>query len=249
MSYVIADDDNYKITIGIVKDFINGDYENFLENGLKDDPKIITWEMIIFLKSLNDKDIDYVNFHLVQMRRLLENEIFKYQYFKYEITETNEISTTITEDSTDSDYFISCNYQICKNPAFVKIIFYCQESKLITIPLEKLVYDPCVDKLNYLFNLSCLPYLICKVIATKSEYAKLSYKQINYTIPNFNSVCDRSYLLEIVMFHYNLIIQNIKNYYLMIKDNLTEEKDDKYNFHYVCLLKYLELVYKLYMPS
>ena len=47
MSFIIADDENYNITIGINRDFINGNYEDFLINGLRDDPKIITWEMVI----------------------------------------------------------------------------------------------------------------------------------------------------------------------------------------------------------
>lgn len=246
MSFIIADDENYNITIGINRDFINGNYEDFLKNGLRDDPKIITWEMVILLKKLVNKEPEIVNYHLLQIRRLLENEIFKYMYFKYEITGYDEISTAITEISEDTEYFISCNYQICKNPAFIKIIFYCKESKVINIPPEKLTYPVNNNnKINYLFNLACLPCFICSVLETKTEYSKITYNKINYKIPNFSSVCDRTYLLEVVIFHYNLIIQQIKNFYSSIKDNLTEEQKDIYDFHYVCLLKYLELVYDL----
>ena len=247
MSFVIADDENYNITIGIVNDFINGNYEDFLINGLKDNPKIITWEMVILLKKLVDKEPDVVNYYLLQIKRLLENEIFKYMYFKYEVTGYDEISTTITDEDTseDTEYFLSCNYQINKNPAFIKIIFYCKESKVISIPPEKLIYPVNNNKINYLYNLACLPCFICNILETKSEYSKINYSGINYTIPNFDSFCDRSYLLEIVIFHYNLIIQQLKNFYFSIKDNLTEEEKDTYDFHYICLLKYLEIVYGL----
>ena len=43
MAIVLIDNEAFKTTLQIVEDFINDDYDAFIENGPTDDIKLITW--------------------------------------------------------------------------------------------------------------------------------------------------------------------------------------------------------------
>ena len=76
MASVLIDTESYKITLRIVEDFINSDFENFLKNGYDSkSKKIITWEMLIYCKMLNGKSKEYVNYHLMQLKKLIEEKL------------------------------------------------------------------------------------------------------------------------------------------------------------------------------
>ena len=70
MAFVFLDLEAFKITFEIVEDFINFDFQGFLEKDFdKTKPRIITWEMNIFLKLLNDQSKGFVNYYLLQIKK------------------------------------------------------------------------------------------------------------------------------------------------------------------------------------
>ena len=56
MAFLLVNTEAFKIILEIVEDFINFDFPGFLEKDFDETkPRIITWEMNIFLKLLNDQ--------------------------------------------------------------------------------------------------------------------------------------------------------------------------------------------------
>lgn len=136
MASVLFDTETYKITLGIVEDFINFDFLNFLKKGYDpESDKIITWEMLIYCKVLDDKNKSYVNYYLLQLKKIIEDTINENLYLsvdEYEKQKENfYIKTHTTNEYRSGFYFITPEVQICKNPALIKIYFYCDENNSI----------------------------------------------------------------------------------------------------------------------
>ena len=183
MASVLIDTETYKITLRIVEDFINSDFENFLKNGYDSkSKKIITWEMLIYCKMLDNKIIGYTNYYLFQLKKLIKERLNENLYLEVDERELQIENFYIKTHTTnkykykcDSEfYFITPEVQICKNPALIKISFYCYETKYLPVPSmfiknEILKQYGDLRKISYISQLKNLFVLIINNI-DDSEY-------------------------------------------------------------------------------
>ena len=59
------DNDFYKITLEFTRDFIDNNYDEWIENNNKEEIKISRWEMMIYFKKLNDVSQDIIDYFLI----------------------------------------------------------------------------------------------------------------------------------------------------------------------------------------
>ena len=195
MATVLIDTKTFKITLGIVEDFINFDFLNFLKKGYDpESEKIITWEMLIYCKVLDDKNKSYVNYYLFQLKKVIEetlNENLYLQGDKYEEQIENfYVKTHTTNKYSIQCYFIAPEVQICKNPALIKIYFYCNETNSfyfsgMYVKNEILKQYKDLKDISYISQLKNLFVLIISTIEENTEY--------------FANFCGGENLYEIIM--------------------------------------------------
>ena len=77
MAIVLIDNEAFKTTLQIVEDFINDDYDAFIENGPTDDIKLITWKMEIYFKKLEGKKNSIVKYYMLSIYELIK--VYLYQ--------------------------------------------------------------------------------------------------------------------------------------------------------------------------
>ena len=65
MAFVFIDNDFYKITLEFTRDFIDNNYDEWIENNNKEEIKISRWEMMIYFKKLNDVSQDIIDYFLI----------------------------------------------------------------------------------------------------------------------------------------------------------------------------------------
>lgn len=190
MASVLIDTNTYKITLEIVEDFINLDFVNFLKKGY--DPKsekIITWEMLIYCKMLDNKSKGYVNYYLLQLKKLIKEKLNKNLYLVVDTEQKEDFYIkTYTNNNKDGFYFITPEVQICKFPALIKISFYCEESKFYEIPKrfiesEFIKYFQDLRKITYISQLQNLISLVLFTVE-KSEYF------INFVEGETSTICE-----------------------------------------------------------
>ena len=210
MASVLIDTETYKITLGIVEDFINFDFLNFLKKGY--DPKsekIITWEMLIYCKALDDKNKSYVNYYLLQLKKLIEDTLNENLYLNVD---------------DFGEYYITPEVQICKNPALIKIYFYCNETKCsssISMFNENEILKQCGDsiEITYISQLKNLFVLIINNI-DYSEYfghfrgsgVGLLYRIViysNYHKFDFNELSIYGIIHSILIDHYTKTLETL----------------------------------------
>lgn len=131
MASVLIDTETYKITLRIIEDFINSDFENFLKNGYDSkSKKIITWEMLIYCKMLDNKNIGYTNYYLLQLKKLIKERLNENLYLHiYKEQKEDFYINTYSDNKKHGHFFITPKVLICENPALIQIYFYCDESK------------------------------------------------------------------------------------------------------------------------
>ena len=109
MVYVFIDNDYYKITLEFTRDFIDNNYDEWIENNNKEEIKISRWEMMIYFKKLNDVSQNTIDYFLLDA----ENKLIFYGSY---CTHVNCRSKTIKQET-----------EICKNPSFIKLILLCKD--------------------------------------------------------------------------------------------------------------------------
>lgn len=228
MASVLIDTKTYKITIEIVKDFINYDFLNFLKKGY--DPKsekIITWEMLIYCKMLNGKSKEYINYHLVQLKKLIEEKLNENLYLHIDKEQKeNFYIKTYSDNKKDGHYFITPEVRICENPALIKISFYCDESKIIEIPeylveSEILKHFEDLRKITYFSQLQKLFSLVLFTIEKSDYFIKIvkCKSLVLCEIIKYSKCPDNgNYKLSI----FGLLYLIISKYYSKIRKSLTE---------------------------
>lgn len=226
MASVLIDTDTYKITLRIIEDFINSDFENFLKNGYDSkSKKIITWEMLIYCKMLDNKNIGYTNYYLLQLKKLIKERLNENLYLHiYKEQKEDFYINTYSDNKKHGHFFITPKVLICENPALIQVYFYCDETKTISIPgmFFKSAYLKYFEDLRKITYVSQLQNLISLVFSTieKSEYfikiAKCKYPVLNEIIKSsvFNKIGNRKLSV------FGIIHLILANHYMKILDNL-----------------------------
>lgn len=208
MAIVLIDNEAFKATLQIVEDFINDDYDAFIENGPTDDIKLITWKMEIYFKRLEGKKKSIVEYYMLSIYKLIK--VYLYQKninYSSHITYIGHFNGSYPINSLTLDFK--------KNiPAkTITIKFICNETY----------------KSNNGYNSSYLNHIQYILYTIKSmkdqQYIRectLSYykpNEIEFTNKSINlgDTSNVSWLKNIIKTHYQEILKNIEAYILYCK--------------------------------
>lgn len=214
MAIVLIDNEAFKTTLQIVEDFINDDYDAFIENGPTDDIKLITWKMEIYFKRLEGKKNSIVEYYMLSIYKLIKVNL-------YQKNGCGHIS--YLGDINGSYQFSALTLDFEKNiPAkTITIKFICNE----TYKINKSGYN-----FTYLYQIQCILNTIKSM--KDHQYIRectLSYykpNEIEFTNKSINlSDLNVSWLKDIIKIHYQEILKNIEAYILYCK---TEKIDIDY---------------------
>lgn len=207
MAIVLIDNEAFKTTLQIVEDFINDDYDAFIENGPTDDIKLITWKMEIYFKKLEGKKKSIVEYYMNSIYKLIK--VYLYQKNSY-----GHISY-LGNYSGSYHLFNALTLDFEKNiPAkTITIKFICSETYK---------YSNGGYNFTYLYQIQCILNTIksmkdqqyireCTDSYYKPDEIEFTNKSINlgdYTVP---------WLKDIIKTHYQEILKNIEAYILYCK--------------------------------
>ena len=207
MAIVLIDNEAFKTTLQIVEDFINDDYDAFIENGPTDDIKLITWKMEIYFKKLEGKKKSIVEYYMLSIYKIIK-------VYLYRKNGDNSYISYI-------DYYNGCAYNALtldfeKNiPAkTITIKFICNETYKF-IGSYKFTYlhhiQYILNKIKYMRNDQCINISTC----THNYY---NLKEIEFTNKSI-SLSDQNvtWLKDIIKTHYQEILKNIEAYILYCK--------------------------------
>lgn len=207
MAIVLIDNEAFKATLQIVEDFINDDYDAFIENGPTDDIKLITWEMEIYFKKLEGKKKSIVEYYMLSIYKLIK--VYLYQKNGY-----GQIS--YLGHNNGSYPFNALTLDFEKNiPA-----------KTITIKfIYSETYKYSIDGYNftYLYQIQC----ILNTIKSMKDQQYIRDCSHSYYKPNeieftnksisLSNTSNVSWLKDIIKTHYQEILKNIEAYVLYCK--------------------------------
>lgn len=225
MGYVFIDNDIYKVSLEIVGDFINNDYDSFIQNEPVEDIRIIKWVLKIQFKLLENKNESVKIFYMLDFKNKLKHTLkdnttlrVNEYYIKYR---WDNNAKNILIDNININ--IQCNIKEC----FIDIIFFCDEldiKKTYEQEIERGEFKPL--QYNYLNQLHFIFKQKIKNIFSKTStnYSKLSKLDdpsilIDPTIINTEDrqYLKTDYLKSIVKNHYNDILINFESYILYCK--------------------------------
>ena len=208
MAIVLIDNEAFKTTLQIVEDFINDDYDAFIENGPTDDIKLITWKMEIYFKKLEGKKKSIVEYHMLSIYKLIK--VYLYQKNSY-----GHISY-LGNFSGSYHLFNALTLDFEKNiPAkTITIKFICSETYK---------YSNGGYNFTYLYQIQCIlntiksmknqPYIIeCTLSYYKPDEIEFTNKSID--LGDHRNV---KWLKDIIKTHYQEILKNIEAYVLYCK--------------------------------
>lgn len=212
MSWIMCDNEYYKITLEIIEDFINFDFLGFLKKGFNPENKKITWEMTIFFKLLDGQNQRIIDYYLTDFKNAIEEKLNKYKYFGPGDNQTSKycIQCVMAENKShngcNNNDYIETEIQECKNLALLKIKFFCFEIKYVSFEKNAILSDylnnhDSMRKINYI---SLLFLMIHNILI---EFNVSSYKK-NLKIPGNISYCN-PYLYEID--DYSLIVRKLNS--------------------------------------
>lgn len=211
MAFVFIDNDYYKITLEFTRDFIDNNYDEWIENNEKEEIKISRWEMMIYFKKLNNISQDTIDYFLIDAEsRLL----------------VSPKGPLINNKST-----IKQRIEKCKNPVFIKLIILYRDinfkSYNVTDNLKKFLYNV----FNYLDNdytnyydkerkIQELRRIFMSFCNNSSGTKTGIFMKQPIFIDNVitTSSCEMDYILvSMVKKHYREIIDNIEGYIIYCK--------------------------------
>ena len=206
MAIVLIDNEAFKTTLQLVEDFINDDYDAFIENGPTDDIKLITWKMEIYFKRLEGKKKSIVEYYMLSIYKLIK-------VYLYQKNSNGHIS--YLGHINGSYLFSALTLDFEKNiPAkTITIKFICNETYKINM---------------YGYNYTYLNHIQCILNTIKSmkdqQYIRectLSYykpNEIEFTNKSINLSDQKvTWLKDIIKIHYQEILKNIEAYILYCK--------------------------------
>ena len=221
MTFILVDDEYYKITLQIVEDFIGENYDDFIENGPTDDIKLIKWELVIYFKKLEDKKKSIIEYYMDPIYKSMKKDIrTNFENFKYTVY--------INRYSREPSIFckidtITIDFKKNISTKTITIKFICNETYKHNSKSKGNGEDP--DKFyNYLNQLR---YIIYRIL---SENYKIYYE---YDLRNYNTTKKISmnndiiklhsdkviWFKDIVKKHYNNILINFGSYIEYCKTN------------------------------
>ena len=215
MAIVLIDNEAFKTTLQIVEDFINDDYDAFIENGPTDDIKLITWKMEIYFKRLEGKKKSIVEYYMLSIYKLIKVHLYQ--------KNGNGHISYIEHNNGSYLLFSALTLDFEKNiPAkTITIKFICNET-----------YNNSISGYSYTYlnHIHC----ILNTIKSMKDQQYIRECTLSYYKPNEIEFINKSIILrdqnvwwlkDIVKIHYQEILKNIEAYILYCK---TEKIDIDY---------------------
>ena len=206
MAFVFMDNDFYKITLEFTRDFIDNNYDEWIENNNKEEIKISRWEMIIYFKKLENVSQDTIDYFLLDAESKLIFGFPTHVNFNGEIKQKTEIF---------------------KNPVFIKLILLSKDENYKSIKnlknhiiylieeLNQTEYIKYYNKLHEILKLRNLlrgDYFINKINNRDVKDYLSKYDLLRgLNISKTSSVME-IILISIVNKHYKEIIDNVEGY-------------------------------------
>ena len=200
MAFVFIDNDFYKITLEFTRDFIDNNYDEWIENNNKEEIKISRWEMMIYFKKLNDVSQDTVDYFLIDAVSKLT---------------VNPDGQLINNQSK-----IKQEIEKCKNPVFIKIIMLCRDigncmksiSDFVRIIIKYIIdneYTKYYDRENKISALYQLSTPFCNY--NNNTKPIFGYFNREY----YNEL--ECIIISIVKKHYRELLDNVEGYIIYCK--------------------------------
>lgn len=215
MATVLNDNEAFKITLQIVEDFINDDYDAFIENGPTDDIKIIKWELVIYFKKLEGKKKSIVEYYMIPVYKYLKQRIHglkKKQIGCYESVEYFDyIIDPVINQHTQYINALTIDFEKNIFAKTITIKFICDETyKFFEYKGESREIERKYNYLNQLTYVTSRAITSCisreGTVNSVHDYCKLGMN--TYSIKQ---------LKDIIKTHYSEIIKNIESYVLYCK--------------------------------
>ena len=205
MAFVLVDNGAFKITLQIVEDFINDDYDAFIENGPTDDIKLITWEMEIYFKKLEGKKKSIVEYYMNPIYKYIEAKLYYLNGDRFSYTEQYGGNETYRD-------FNALSIDLEKNflNKTITLKFICD---------EKRKNNHC----TYLIQIRGVLHLLMSIYKFYNNTNTHKYYEFSGSIvtnKSFSLDNDDSkvlWLKDIVKTHYQEILKNIEAYILYCK--------------------------------
>ena len=203
MAIVLIDNEAFKTTLQIVEDFINDDYDAFIENGPTDDIKLITWKMEIYFKRLEGKKKSIVEYYMLLIYKSIK--VYLYQknsngYFP---------CLGIQDNSIYSFNTLTLDFEKNISAKTITIKFICNE----TYKNQSWTY---LNQIRYIIKtLKYIRDLYSNNVLSHDYYV---FKEIEITNKSINlDDVKVTWLKDIVKTHYQEILKNIEAYVLYCK--------------------------------
>ena len=202
MAIVLIDNEAFKTTLQIVEDFINDDYDAFIENGPTDDIKLITWEMEIYFKKLEGKKKSIVEYYMISIYKLIK--VYLYQ---------KNCNNHFLYLGSYSYNALTLEFEKNISAKTITIKFICSETCKHIICGHNFIYlnhIQCI--LNTIKSMKDQEYIrVCTHSYYKPDEIEFTNKSINLSDQNVK------WLKDIVKIHYQEILKNIEAYILYCK--------------------------------
>ena len=257
MGYVFIDNDIYKVSLEIVGDFINNDYDSFIQNEPVEDIRMIKWVLKIQFKLLENKNESVKIFYMLdfknKLKYILKNQnclsvpecCLKYRWF------CNDDEKKVYINCIDTN--IQCNIKEC----FIDLIFFCDELKIIKAyererergDIKTLQYNY-LNQMHYIFK-NKIENIFGKTSTKYSNLSKLTdpSKLIDPKIINdddsHKQYLKTDYLKSIVKNHYNDILINFDSYILYCKTEKTDIDLKKISERMRYIKDYIKKIYDI----
>lgn len=208
------DNDYYKITLEFTRDFIDNNYDEWIENNDKEEIKISRWEIVIYFKKLDNVSQDTIDYFLIDAE---SNLSFYSSYHKLVNIESK----------------VKQKIEICKNPVFIKLKLLSKDENYKSYHDLGLRIIGLIDSLNqieytkYYCKLSEISTLFrnlrCKyhIGETNSKYV-MDYLSEYGLLLVAKNITKTSFVMEIILIsiinkHYKEIIDNVEGYMMYCK--------------------------------
>ena len=244
MAFVFIDNDYYKITLEFTRDFIDNNYDEWIENNNKEEIKISRWEMIIYFKKLNNVSQNTIDYYLLDAESKL---IFNGSY----CTHVN-CRSEIKQET-----------EICKNPSFIKLILLSKDEKRKSLKYLESHINNLIERIDYFEytyyycksrEISKLCNILqsecCNNIKTNKEVTdylnKYSLLPITKNITKTSSVTE-IILISIINKHYKEILENVEGYIKYCKTEKIKVDFIKINRFINFIKEYVKSIYGFYL--
>lgn len=206
MAIVLIDNEAFKTTLQIVEDFINDDYDAFIENGPTDDIKLITWKMEIYFKKLEGKKNSIVKYYMLSIYKLIK-------VYLYQKNGHGQISYLGHRNGSYPFNALTLDFEKNIPAKTITIKFICSETYKYSIDGYNFTYLYQIQRiLNTIKSMKDQQYIRdCTHSYYKPNEIEFTNKSINLGDSNV------TWLKDIIKTHYQEILKNIEAYILYCK--------------------------------